>query len=587
MHIEGDQRCEVNSGKKAYAPVRIEASVAGAGEAYAPVRIEASEAGGTGAEDAKASAPVRIEGRVVEAGRVGEAKAYAPVRIEGRVAERSSLGTLSDVELLDSTLVASAHANRAVVALLAHLAEVETRGVHRLCACSSLYTYCRYELGMPEDTAQRRALAARLVRRFPQLLDKLASGELHLSGLLLLGPHLKHENLEQLLDAAKHRSKREILSLVRQFDPRPDVPARIEPLGPAPRARSMAANAAGVHADTDAGAGAEDGVGGPGPVSRTDAGAGSGADTSTAPGTDAGAGSGADTSTDADAGAGSGLGLESGMGARGGAVEQRFKVQFTAGEEYVRLLQEAQELLGPGENGHVVAEVHLRAMRLLVRELKKRKCALVDKPRPSRVGTSTHQRGSDDAEHTEPREVGARDHRRNCAESGDDTRQSARMNDDDPHRRVPPDGATDRARPHRRVSPDGATGRARSHRRAASVDDGEDPRRSGPTLDDHEDPHRSVCAGTSAGGAALEESRYLPAEVRRSVWERDGGRCAFVDGRGRRCRERSGLEFHHEIAFAKGGRHKTETVSLRCRAHNALAAEQDFGTEHMARWSQH
>ena len=30
-------------------------------------------------------------------------------------------------------------------------------------------------------------------------------------------------------------------------------------------------------------------------------------------------------------------------------------------------------------------------------------------------------------------------------------------------------------------------------------------------------------------------------------------------------------------AFAKGGTHETENVTLRCRAHNVLAAEQDFG----------
>jgi hypothetical protein len=36
--------------------------------------------------------------------------------------------------------------NRLFAALLLHLAEVETRGIHRQRACSSLYTYCIYEL---------------------------------------------------------------------------------------------------------------------------------------------------------------------------------------------------------------------------------------------------------------------------------------------------------------------------------------------------------------------------------------------------------------------------------------------------------
>src|SRR5690606_21073672 len=73
----------------------------------------------------------------------------------------------------------------------------------------------------------------RLVRKFPALLDAVASGELHLTCLLLLGPHLTDENLRDVLQLAKHRSKREIAKLVRRLDPLPDVLARIEPLGPA------------------------------------------------------------------------------------------------------------------------------------------------------------------------------------------------------------------------------------------------------------------------------------------------------------------------------------------------------------------
>ena len=40
-------------------------------------------------------------------------------------------------------------------------------------------------------------------------------------------------------------------------------------------------------------------------------------------------------------------------------------------------------------------------------------------------------------------------------------------------------------------------------------------------------------------------SRHIPAKVKRAVWLRDGGRCAFVASAGRRCNERAFLEFHH------------------------------------------
>jgi hypothetical protein len=41
------------------------------------------------------------------------------------------------------------------------------------------------------------------------------------------------------------------------------------------------------------------------------------------------------------------------------------------------------------------------------------------------------------------------------------------------------------------------------------------------------------------------------------------------------------LEYHHEQAWARGGATAVDNLSLRCWAHNALAAEEDFGRERM------
>src|SRR5207237_1288706 len=62
-------------------------------------------------------------------------------------------------------------------------------------------------------------------------------------------------------------------------------------------------------------------------------------------------------------------------------------------------------------------------------------------------------------------------------------------------------------------------------------------------------------------------SRHIPAALRRAVWERDRGRCAFVGTHGR-CEERGFLEFHHVIPYAAGGEAVVENIQLRCRAHN-------------------
>ena len=71
-------------------------------------------------------------------------------------------------------------------------------------------------------------------------------------------------------------------------------------------------------------------------------------------------------------------------------------------------------------------------------------------------------------------------------------------------------------------------------------------------------------------------SRHIPAAIRREVWGRDEGRCAFVGQRGR-CTETGHLEFHHVTPFARGGATTVANVSLRCRAHNRYESEQLFG----------
>ncbi len=71
-------------------------------------------------------------------------------------------------------------------------------------------------------------------------------------------------------------------------------------------------------------------------------------------------------------------------------------------------------------------------------------------------------------------------------------------------------------------------------------------------------------------------SRHIPADVRRVVWRRDCGRCAFVGVDGR-CRETAFLEFHHVEPYAAGGAATAENIQLRCRAHNAYEARMFFG----------
>ena len=70
-------------------------------------------------------------------------------------------------------------------------------------------------------------------------------------------------------------------------------------------------------------------------------------------------------------------------------------------------------------------------------------------------------------------------------------------------------------------------------------------------------------------------TRHIPAAVKREVWKRDNGRCAFVGTAGR-CGEEAFLEYHHVVPFADGGSATTGNIELRCRAHNTYEADRIF-----------
>jgi hypothetical protein len=84
-------------------------------------------------------------------------------------------------------------------------------------------------------------------------------------------------------------------------------------------------------------------------------------------------------------------------------------------------------------------------------------------------------------------------------------------------------------------------------------------------------PRRSRTARSPRPGA-----RTIPAAVKRLVWQRDEGRCAYVGTRGR-CTETGFLEYHHVVPFARGGAATAGNIQLRCRAHNQHEAREAGG----------
>ena len=72
-------------------------------------------------------------------------------------------------------------------------------------------------------------------------------------------------------------------------------------------------------------------------------------------------------------------------------------------------------------------------------------------------------------------------------------------------------------------------------------------------------------------------ARNPPAAVKRAVWVRDLGRCAFVGTGGQRCNERRFVEFHHVDPYALGGEATVDGIQLRCRRHNDYEGRLYFG----------
>jgi hypothetical protein len=327
---------------------------------------------------------------------------------------------LTDPQLIDGLQRIAGRERVSTAALVAHIAELDRRGLHVAEGFSSLFEYCRDRLRLSEPAAYNRIEVARAAQQHPLLLERLAAGSLSLATARLLKPHLTPANHVALIDAASGLSKRAVEELIATRFPKEDVPPLIRkmptraapllftPLPPAPDAAPVT-----VPADP--------------PVAAPTA-------------------------------------QRRPMPLVVPLATDRYQIRFTASRATRDKLRQAQDLLRHAIPDGDPAQIVDRALTALIERLKKDKCALA--PRPSTVV-------------------------------------------------------------------------------------------------------RPIKAG----------SRHAPAIVRRAVWTRDGGRCAFVSRSGVRCSERGLLEFHHVKPFAIGGGFTVKNIELRCRAHNAYESRVFFSRE--------
>ncbi len=259
----------------------------------------------------------------------------------------SSVARLSDPELLTRVTHLAQREREATAALIAHLAELDARRLYLAEGCSSLFTYCTQVLHLSEHAAYGRIEAARAVRRFPVVLERLAEGSVTLTTVGLLASHLTPENHGELLDTARHKSKRQVEELVARLRPQPPVPASVRRL---PTAGRTSASPMALH----------------------------GAAASPQPTGDAHGGASPPLSSAAPAPPPPRPAVVAPL------APQRYKVQFTASAETYEKLRLAQALLRhqipDGDPGTIVD----RALTALLADLARTKFAATARPRPGR-----------------------------------------------------------------------------------------------------------------------------------------------------------------------------------------------------------
>jgi hypothetical protein len=74
---------------------------------------------------------------------------------------------------------------------------------------------------------------------------------------------------------------------------------------------------------------------------------------------------------------------------------------------------------------------------------------------------------------------------------------------------------------------------------------------------------------------------HIPAAVRREVWSRDEGKCAWPLDSGGICGSTTRVEIDHIVPRGRGGPSTIDNCRLTCAAHNQFAARQVYGDKHM------
>ena len=115
--------------------------------------------------------------------------------------------------------------------LIEHLVEIEKRKLFRELGYSSVFNYLTEALKYSEGEAVRRIKVARLVAKYPELLQSIKDRKISLTVLALIEPVVTEENANSLIAQVSDKSKREVERILVAYSaPKPKAQEKIKPL---------------------------------------------------------------------------------------------------------------------------------------------------------------------------------------------------------------------------------------------------------------------------------------------------------------------------------------------------------------------
>jgi 5-methylcytosine-specific restriction endonuclease McrA len=478
---------------------------------------------------------------------------------------RPDLQALPSTELARRLATLAGEEREAQVEFLLHLDAYDRRRAWLEAGYASLWDYCRKALHLREGAASRRIGAMRVLRRVPQLEAALRDGRLCLSTLIVLGPVLTNDNAEDLVARAAFLSKLETECIAVSLQPRvaPRQGVRMLPGGPRGGPELALVTAPDSSQPECEGAGAGDVRDPPAPThaARPDGGA---TDAVVAVNVAAAAAHGGVTAAAPDGRIPGGSPAEASCpAAPPGPVGQRQEVRpldglswslrVTLGRQAKADLDALVDLLSHKTGRDLGAVVHEAVRCALEKHGKRRGAIAPGRPRGAGTARSARATGTVPSATIPP---------------ASPTTTPAATTPTMPTAPAAPPAALTTTPPATpgAISPSTAT-------TSPAPTDGGSPL-----------PRTVNMPSRDPANEAM-NPRSIPAEVRRQVWARDGGRCAYVAPDGRRCGSRWRLELHHEDPAARGGPPTLDNLSLRCKPHNLLEGDRVFGPAHMARFT--